>query len=94
MYDVELTIRGPRVIVATEDQTEYQHPSGLIAVASHAPEVIGTVIAVGEVHEVQPGDVVLFPPSAGRELEWNGCRFLVLDEDEIVAIWDEDQKGA
>ena len=91
MIDVELSVRGSRVLVRTEDQKEHQYDSGVILVESYAPEVIGTVVACGDVCEVKEGDVVLFTPQAGREMEWNGTRYLVLDEDEILAKWDEDQ---
>ena len=91
MIDVELSVRGSRVLVQAENQQEHQNHSGVIVVESYAPEVIGRVVAIGsDVIEVQPDDVVLFTPQAGREMEFNGTRYLVLDEDEIVAKWDED----
>lgn len=91
MIEVALSVRGSRVLVKTEDQKEHQNASGVILVESYAPEVIGRVVAVGcDVTEVQPDDVVLFTPQAGREMEFNGNSYLVLDEDEILAKWDED----
>lgn len=90
--DVELTVRGPRVLIKAEDQHETTSQSGLIAVKSYAPDVIGTVMAVGErVQDVKPGDVVLFTPEAGREMDFGGQKYLVLDEDEILLIWDEEK---
>jgi co-chaperonin GroES (HSP10) len=90
--DVQLSVRGSRVLVRTEDQKEYT-TKGVIVVESYAPEVIGTVIACGDdVLEVKAGDVVLFSPTAGREIEWHGDRLLALHEDEILATWDEDQE--
>lgn len=91
MIDVELSVRGSRVLVMAENQAEHTNPSGVIVVESYAPEVIGRVVAVGcEVTDVEPDDVVLFTPQAGREMEFNGTSYLVLDEDEILAKWDED----
>ena len=92
MIDVNIEMIGSRVLVRAEDQKEHVNPSGVIIVESYAPEVLGTVIACGDVTEVKPGDVVLFTPESGREMEWNGTQYLVLDESEILAVWDEDQE--
>lgn len=91
MTEIAVQMIGSRVLVRAEDQKEHQNASGVILVEHYAPEVIGTVIACGDVTEVKTGDVVLFAPEAGREMEFNGTKYLVLDEDEIVAVWDEDQ---
>lgn len=89
---IELSVRGPRVLIKPEDQRETIRGSGLIAVQAYAPDVIGTVIAVGDrVTEVKPGDVVLFTPEAGREMDFAGDKYLVLDEDEILMTWDEEK---
>jgi co-chaperonin GroES (HSP10) len=90
--DLQLSVRGSRVLVRTEDQTEHVNKSGVIVVESYAPSVIGTVVAKGNVKEVKLGDVVLFSPQAGREMDWNGTKYLVLDEDEILLVWDEEQE--
>ena len=92
MTDIEITMIGSRVLVRAEDQQEHRHPSGVIVVESYAPEVIGTVISCGDVSEVKPGDVVLFPPQAGAIMDFAGSRYLVLDEDEILAVWDEEKE--
>lgn len=88
---MSLSVRGPRVLVRAEEQGEHQNPSGVIVIEQYSPEVIGTVIACGDVEDVKVGDVVLFTPEAGRECEWNGTRYLVLDEDEILLVWDEEK---
>ena len=92
MIDVELSVRGSRVLVKTEDQRQHTNASGIVIIESYAPEVIGTVVAAGEVREVKEGDVVLFAPESGREMDWSGTKYLVLDEDEILAVWDEAQE--
>ena len=92
MIDMEVSMIGSRVLVRAEDQKEHRNPSGVIVVESYAPEVIGTVVACGDVREVKEGDVVLFAPEAGREMDWSGTTYLVLDEDEILAVWDEAQE--
>jgi chaperonin GroES len=90
--DIELRMTGDRVLVRTEHQQEHTHASGVIVVESHAPEVIGTVISCGEVSEVKPGDTVLFAPEAGALMEYHGSRYLVLHEDELLAVWNEEQE--
>jgi chaperonin GroES len=82
-----------RVLVQIEDQSEHQMPSGVIAVESYEPGVIGTVIAVGpEVTDVKPGDVVLFPPGAGTTFELDGVTYLTMNESEIIATWDSEKE--
>jgi chaperonin GroES len=76
--------RGDRVIVKPENQQEYEH-SGLYVVDHYAPDVMGTVIACGP-GDVKVDDVVLFPPTAGQVLEHGGERYLVLREDELIAV--------
>lgn len=86
---MSLTIRGPRVVVETIAQDRHEHASGLVTVESYAPEVMGTIVAAGDVRDVQVGDTVLFPPSAGQVVEWEEGRFVVLREDELLAIWED-----
>ena len=91
MNGIELHMVGSRVLVKPENQSEHQDQrSKLIVVESYAPEVIGTVVAVGDVTDVQEGDVVLFAPQAGTEMEFQGISFLILDESEILAVWHEE----
>lgn len=83
-----LQVIGDRVIVQTEDQSVTERPSGIVTVESYAPNVVGTVIACAEGHDITPGDVVIFPPSAGQPLEWNAEPYLVLGADEILAVYE------
>ena len=85
---MSLQVIGDRVIVQTEDQSVTERPSGLVTIESYAPNVIGTVIACAEGPDVKVGDVVIFPPSAGQVLEWNGAEHLVLGADEILAVYE------
>jgi len=86
---VNLTVRGKRVLVVTEDQSITERPSGLVLVEAYAPDVVGTVVAVGDVQDVGLGDVVLFPADAGLPLEYDGLSYLVLAEDELLAVYVE-----
>lgn len=92
--DFELRMTGSRVLVRAEDQHEHTQKTGLIVVESHAPEVIGTVISCGDVMDVRPGDVVLFAPRSGSTMELQGDRYLVLEESEILAVWNEEHEPA
>lgn len=80
---------GCRVLVAAEDQSLYERPDGLVIVESYAPDVLGTVVAHGDVAEVGIGDVVVFPPSAGQVMEYDGRRYLVMDESELLAVLED-----
>lgn len=90
---IELNVIGPRLLVQVEDQSQYTLPSGLITVQRHDPGVIGTVVRCGpDVVDVKDGDVVLFSPSAGVPMDYEQTRYLVLDEDELLAVWDSEQE--
>ena len=89
--DVQLSVRGPRVLVKAEDQKETTTGTGVIAVRQSSPDVIGTVVAIGDyVTDVHVDDMVLFAPSAGQVMDFGGEKYLILDESEILAVWDEE----
>lgn len=91
--EIELAVRGRRLIVKTEDQRETVSETGLIVVKHHAPSVIGTAVAVGDrVADVKEGDVVLFTPESGQQMRVGQDSFLVLNEDEVLAVWDEEKE--
>ena len=81
-------MRGNRVLVATEDQSVTEYASGIIGVEREAPAVMGTIVACGDVQDVKLDQVVLFPPEAGQEMEYEGQRYLVLEERELIAVWE------
>lgn len=83
---MSLTVFGPRVLVKAEDQSVTERDSGIVTIEQHAPEVIGTIVAVGDVREVKVDDVVLFSPDAGQVLDHEDTRYLVLAEDELLAV--------
>ena len=60
--------------------------SGLVGIESYAPSVMGTVVACGDVQAVKLDDVVLFAPEAGQEVEYQDRQYLVLTEDELIAV--------
>ena len=91
MTGLELHMIGARVLVKPEKQAEHHDErSNLIVIEHYAPEVIGTVVAVGDVSDVKEGDVVLFAPEAGSEMEFRGVSFLILEESELLAVWHEE----
>ena len=83
-----MKVLGERVIVRTEVQDETVRPSGIVTVEYHTPTTVGEVIACVENPDVRVGDVVIFPPSAGLELQWEREPHLVLTLDDILAVYE------
>lgn len=80
-----------RVIVKPVTQQEYTTESGLYVADDHAAdtaEVMGTVVSVCDGACVQADDVVIFSPQAGLPLDYDGARYRVLKEDDILAVWE------
>lgn len=88
---------GDRVVLKAEDE---EQTVGGIVLASNAKNkpTTGTVVAVGpgktldngQVRElsVKEGDKVLFDKCAGSEVEYNGDKYLVVHENDLVAVVD------
>ena len=81
---------GERVIVQVERKAEALTESGVIVLPSYAPETVGRVVACAENPDVEVGDVVIFPPSAGQSLDWDGAPHVVLELAEILGTYDYD----
>jgi chaperonin GroES len=71
-----------------------------LADVTYTPDTTGEVIALAESftcpdcgaqHEpqVEEGDIVLFPPSAGNLVPFNGQDFLLIREQDVLAIVEE-----
>lgn len=91
---VDLTPLGARVLV------EPMHPptiteSGIELIEHRVPETMGRVVAVGVTvpplppDAVKAGDVVLFSWQDGQELLLPDGRYLMLHQDDILAIVEE-----
>ena len=86
-----------KIVVKVEETKEQRTASGIIIpdTAQEKPQV-GDVIAVGEGRllqdgEVKPlcvkvGDFVVFNKYAGTEVELEGEKYLILSEDEVLAV--------
>ena len=83
----DLGVRGDRVIVKPETPKEYQQGQ-IVVLDQDAPDVMGVVIAFGDVVDVDVDDIVIFPPSAGQVLEYAGERYLVLRESELLGVFE------
>lgn len=82
---MKLSLLGSRVLVKPAPPITEQN--GLYLPDSYAPDVIGTIEVCGATREVGVGDIVIFPPSAGRLVEMlDGRTYLVIDEDELIAV--------
>lgn len=89
---------GDRVVLQAEQEEEKN--IGGIVLASNAQEkpTVGKVIAVGEGRVLENGeklapsvkenDRVLFDKYAGNEVEYEGQKYLVVHEKDIVAVID------
>ena len=86
-----------KIVVKVEETKEQRTASGIIIpdTAQEKPQV-GEVVAVGEGRllqngEIKPlkvkeGDYVVFNKYAGTEVELEGEKYLILSEDEVLAI--------
>lgn len=86
-----------KIVVKRMEEKEQRTASGIIIpdTAKEKPQV-GEVIAVGDgkvlssgqvvALKVKPGDKVLFNKYAGTEVELDGEKYLVMSEDEVLAI--------
>lgn len=83
-----MQVVGERVIVRTEDQSQTERPSGILTIENHAPNVVGVVVACADGLDVQVDDVVIFPPNAGQALIYQDAPYLVLEPDEILAVYE------
>lgn len=94
MTAVDLVPLGARVLVeplAPKTITA----SGIELIEHYHPETMGRVVRCGETvpplppDAVQPGDVVLFSWQAGQELLLDQQRYLMLHQDDLLAIVEE-----
>ncbi len=86
-----------KIVVKVEEPKEQRTPSGIIIpdTAQEKPQV-GEVVAVGEGRllqngEIKPlavkvGDYVVYNKYAGSEIVLEGDTYLILSEDEVLAI--------
>jgi chaperonin GroES len=85
---------GARVLVAPL-QPATVTASGIELIEGYVPETMGRVVAVGEIlpplppDVVKPGDVVLFSWQACQELLLEQDRYLMLHQDDVLAIVEE-----
>jgi chaperonin GroES len=81
---------GNRVLVEPIESTEKTVGGIIIPDSAKEKQNRGTVIATGkgtenEKMEVKEGDVVLYGKFAGTEIEDNGEKFLILNQNDILA---------
>ncbi|MCS7278011.1 MAG: co-chaperone GroES [Aquificaceae bacterium] len=86
-----------KIVVKRFEEQEQRTASGIIIpdTAKEKPQM-GEVIAVGEGKllqngqqvppKVKPGDKVVFNKYAGTEVEVDGEKYLIMSEDEVLAI--------
>lgn len=77
-----------RVIVLPERQDEFQTAAGIHVLDDFAEPSIGRVKFVTPESDFAPEDVVIFSPLSGSRLDHAGEHYLVLREDDILAVWE------
>ncbi|HSL23679.1 MAG TPA: co-chaperone GroES [Vicinamibacterales bacterium] len=92
-----------RIIVQRIEEGE-QHVGGIIIpdTAKEKPQQ-GTVIAAGNGRvqddgtrvalDVKAGDLILFGKYSGQEIKLDGKEYLIMKEDEVLAVSDGEQTG-
>jgi hypothetical protein len=87
-------LTGARVLVETVDQSRTELASGLMLIEDEVPRTVGRVAAIGpRVSAVGVDDVVVFPPrnrfnEPYRRLEIDGAVHVIVDESELLGIWE------
>ncbi|WP_029551683.1 co-chaperone GroES [Thermocrinis jamiesonii] len=86
-----------KIVVKRQEEQEQRTASGIIIpdTAKEKPQ-IGEVVAVGEGKllnngqivspKVKVGDKIIFNKYAGTEVELDGEKYLIMSEDEVLAI--------
>jgi chaperonin GroES len=82
---------GSRVLVEVMETEEVTASGIIIPDSAKEKQQKGTVLATGpgtesEKMEVKAGDVVLYGKFAGTEIEEEGNKYLILNQNEILAI--------
>jgi chaperonin GroES len=88
---------GDRILVKPTPAAPLTSESGIEIVGGYTPPaVMGTVEALGDTHcphcktlrppHVSLGDVVIFAPSAGEDVEVDGQSFIMLREADLLAV--------
>ena len=89
-----LTPLGARVLIEPMQPATVTE-SGIELIEGYVPETMGRVVAVGTVlpplppDAVKPGDVVLFSWQAGQELLLEQERYIMLHQDDVLAVVEE-----
>jgi chaperonin GroES len=90
----QMRLTGDRLMVKQPDDRERRSKTGLLipatAAASHKRCIWSDVVLVGpETRAVRSGDMVLFIPQSGTEVEVDGETYLLLRERDVQAIASE-----
>jgi co-chaperonin GroES (HSP10) len=89
-----MTPLGARVLVEPLQPPTISE-SGIELIEQRVPETMGRVVALGAVLPPLPpsavavGDVVLFSWQAGQELLLSGERYIMLHQDDLLAVVEE-----
>ena len=88
-----------RIIVQRLDEGEQQIGGIIIPDSAKEKPMQGKVLAVGDGRitedgkriplDVQPGNLILFGKYSGQEIKLDGTEYLIVKEDEVLAVIDD-----
>ena len=91
-----------RIIVQRLDEGEQQIGGIIIPDSAKEKPMQGKVLAVGDGRmtddgkriplDVKPGNVILFGKYSGQEIKLDGTEYLIVKEDEVLAVIDDAKK--
>jgi chaperonin GroES len=85
---------APGWIILELEEAKYEGKLIIPETAKDAP-IAGRVISVGppksddDPHETKVGDKVLFPKYSGSDVEWEGKKYLLLADSEVICYIEE-----
>lgn len=81
---------GNRLLVLRREN-KLESDSGIIIPDECQTQIAneGVVIDVSDECKLKPGNYVLFGDFSGSEIEWDGVRYLLLMEDDVIAYMEE-----
>ena len=90
----KMRLTGDRIMVRLPEDRERRSKTGLLipatAASTHKRCIWSDVVLIGpETRGVRPGDMVLFIPQSGLEVEVDGDTYLLLRERDVQAVASE-----
>lgn len=80
--------KSVNVMIERDDSKKITKGGLIIPDVAQKEKNIGVVVSLGDgcQEELKVGDKVIFPKFAGTEIEHEDKKYLIIDEDELIAI--------